>query len=289
MRSILVPARGSDADESVFETALAAAKPLNAHIDFYHVQRGVGEAAANAPHVGFAMGAGLTQALDELQVEEQTRSLAAHTRVASFCRRHRVPLLERSQAPTELSASWCEESGESMPLLMARARHSDLVVLARPRRDDHLPQDLLERLLLDSGRPILLAPSSGARTLTGTIMVCWKECREAAHALTAAMPLIRRASRVLLVGVAENDGDDALMAVNGLAAQMRWQGIHAQPRCVASDGRAISVVLLATAQHCAADLVVMGGYTHSRAREMIFGGCTEAFLRAADCAVLLVH
>lgn len=288
MRTIMVPARGSEAEESVFETALAAAKPLDAHLDFYHIKMDVGEAAANAPYVGFAMGSGLAHALDELQAEQNTRSFAARDHVAKFCRRHGVPLLERSQKGQALSASWSEESGELLPLIMARARHSDLVVLGRPRPGERLPADLPERLLLESGRPILLAPSRAVDTLTGTIMVCWKECREAAHALTAAMPLIRRATRVVLASVVENDAEDTIVAVNGLASQMRWQGIHAELRCIASEGRAIAAVLSSAAQECAADLVVMGGYTHSRIREIIFGGCTEAFLRA-DRAVLLVH
>lgn len=289
MRTILVPVRGGEADDSIFETALAAAKPLAAHVDFHHVKMGVGEAAASAPYVGFAMGAGLTHALDELQLDEQTRSVDARDRVAKFCRRHGVPLVEKPQARPGLSASWCEQAGEPMPLIMARARHSDLAVLGRPRRGDHLPEDLLERLLLESGRPILVAPPRGVRMLIGTIMVCWKECREAAHAVTAAMPLIRRADRVLIAGVSENGEYGAPPAVNELAAQMLWQGIDAEPRSIAADGRAVASVLAATAQDCGADLVVMGGYGHGRIREMIFGGCTDAFLRSADRAVLLVH
>jgi len=289
MRTILVPARGSETDESIFETALAAAKPLAARLDFYHVKMGIGEAAVSAPYVGFAMGAGLTHALDELRLHEQTRSVDAHDRVVKFCRRHGVPLLDRPPALPQLSASFCEQAGEVMGLIMARARHSDSVVLGRPGRDDHWREDLLERLLLESGRPVLVAPSRGVRTLVGTIMVCWKECREAAHAVTAAMPLLRRADRVLIVGVSENGDNGALPAVNGLAAQMRWQGIDAEPRSMAADGRAVASVLSAAAQDCGADLIVMGGYSRGRIREMIFGGCTDAFLRSADRAILLVH
>lgn len=289
MRTILVPARGSEGEEGIFETALAVAKPLSAHLDFYHVKMSVGEAAENAPYVGFAMGAGLVHVLDELQADERTRSSDARGRIEKFCSRHRIPLLDRPKAQKQLSASWCEETGVCMPLMMARARHSDLIVVGRPMRGDHLPENLLERLLLESGRPVLVAPAHAVRTLTGTIMVCWKECREAAHALTAAMPLMRRAAQVVLVSVAENDDEIAAAAVNGLAAQMRWHGIHAVPRCIAADGRAVATALAAAAQDCVADLVVMGGYTHSRIREIIFGGCTHAFLRAADRAVLLVH
>ena len=289
MQTILVPVRGSDGEERVLAAALAAARPLNAHLDFYHVEMSVGEAAENTPYVGFAMGAGLGHALDELRVDEQERATAARGRIEGFCRRHGVPLLEKPQAGAGPSASFSEQVGESMPLIMARARHSDLVVLGRVKRGDRWPATLLERLLLESGRPILVAPSRAVRTLTGTIVVLWKECREAAHALGAAMPLIRRAERVLLVSVAENDHEDALEAVNGLAAQLRWQSIRAEPRCPAARGRAVTDVLAAAVKECEPDLVVMGGYGHSRIREIIFGGCTDAFLRGGGPALLLVH
>lgn len=289
MKTILVPAGGGCSDNGIFETALAAARPLAAHLDFYHVKVDAGEAIANTPHACFAMGAGLYNTLDQLHAEAQTRLNAARDHVEKFCNRYSIPMFDRPPAGNEVSASWCEEGGESMPLIIRRARHSDLVVVGRQRHRDGLPEDLLERLLLKSGRSILVAPSRTTRTLIGTTMVCWKECAEAAHAVTAAMPLLRRAARVVIVSVSENDDDGALGAVDGLARHLAWHGIHAQPQCIAADGRSVASVLLSAVQDCEADLVVMGGYSHSRIREIIFGGCTEAFLRTAECAVLLVH
>lgn len=288
MRTILVPAGGSESDKTIFETALLAARSLSAHLDFYHVRVTAGEAALNAPYAGFAMGAGLSNTLDQLQAEANVRLNAARETVEKFCGRHRIPILDKPHGRNEVSASWCEEAGESMPLMIRRARHSDLVIIGR-KHADHLPNDLLERLLLESGRPILVSAPDATPTPIKTAMVCWKECAQAAHAVTAAMPLLRCAARVVVVSVAENGDDDAVTAVDGLARQMLWHGIHAHAQCIAPDGRSVANVLMAAATDCKADLVVMGGYSHSRIREIIFGGCTDAFLRTADRAVLLVH
>jgi nucleotide-binding universal stress UspA family protein len=289
VKTILVPAGGGESDEGVFETALAAAKPLAAHLDFFHVKVGAGEAVANTPHADFAMGPGLWSTLDQVWTAAVARAVAARHHVEDFCRRHGIAMLDRPGAREAISASWSEAAGESMPLLIRRARHSDLVVVGRPTRRGQLPGDLLERLLLQSGRPILVAPSNPAPMLTGTSMVCWKECVEAAHAVTAAMPLLRQMKRVLIVSVAEKDDAGPGSAADELARHMAWHGIRAEPLCIAAHGRSAAGALSSAARDCAADLVVMGGYGHNRIREIIFGGCTDAFLRAGERAVLLVH
>ena len=196
---------------------------------------------------------------------------------------------EKPHDQSEVSASWCEEFGNSMSLIVGRARCSDLIIMGRKTHNNHLPDNLVERLILESGRPILLLPAQAAHSLYGTIMVCWKNCREAAHAVTAAMPLLRRAARVYIVSVSENEDDEEIVAMDGVARQMRWHGIHAAPRCLRSEGRPIARILSSAANDYEADLMVMGGYSRSPFAEFIFGGCTDTFLRAADHPILLVH
>src|SRR5271167_3603786 len=214
MKTILVPAGGSDSDSGIFETALAAARPLGAHLDFYHVKIDAGEALVNTPHAGFAMGPALRSTLNQLQTDAQARLSAARDHVEQFCTQHVIPILDRPNGRGEVSASWSEESGDSTPLIVRRARHSDLVVVGRRRNRNQLADDLLERLLIRSGRPIMVAPSAVAQSLIGTAMICWKECAEAAHAVTAAMPLLRHASQVVIVAVSEDDDHTALAAVD---------------------------------------------------------------------------
>ena len=289
MKTILVPAGGSDSDLGIFETALAAARPFAAHLDFYHVKVDAGEAVVNTTHAGFAMGPGLQNTLELLHSDAEARAAAARAHVEQFCTQNNIPMRERPSVRKEVSGFWTEEAGESVPLFIRRARYSDLVVMGRRRSRNQLPENLLERLLLRSGRPILVAPARARPTLLGTAMICWKESAEAVRAVAAAIPLLRNAEQVLIVGVSEANDADTLAAVDSLARHLAWHGVRAQPRCIAPNGRTVASALYAAAQDFGVDLVVMGGYSHSRIREMIFGGCTDAFLRAADAAVLLVH
>ena len=288
MTSILVPIGGADSDEVVFETALAAARPLEAHLQFLHVRIGAGAAARNTPHVAFVGGAALRDALDELESQSATRSAAAARHVRAFCARANVSLCERPGKVYGLAASWREEEGDALERILFHARHSDLVVVGRSRKSNGLPADMLELLLLRSGRPVLIAGPTPPPTLTRTVMVFWKESADAARAVTAAAPLLEHAERVILASVAEG-GEDMRAAMNDLATRLAWSNIAADVQILNPNGQPLQQRLADAARAHAADLIVMGAYGHSHLREALFGGCTQSFLREGDRPILLMH
>ena len=288
MKTILVPTGGSDSDGAVFATALAAARPFAAHLDFVHVKIGPGEAAPYAPHVDFARGPALVDALDQLGAEAETRAAAAAQHVRALCSTEQIVLRDVPARGIGLAASWREETGNAEERLIQHARHHDLVVMARARKSNGLPPDLIELLLLLGGRPVLLAPSRPPQSLTGTVMVCWRETAEAARALGAAMPFLMRARRVVFAGVDEkHNGLPAALA--DLAAQFSWTGVRADVRIVPAAGGSAAAALASAAEECDADLIVMGAYGRARVREMVFGGCTQSFITHADRPVLMMH
>jgi nucleotide-binding universal stress UspA family protein len=168
-----------------------------------------------------------------------------------------------------------------------RARHSDLVVVGRAKRANGLPTDFIEELLIGCGRPVLISSSTARPTLTGTIMVCWKETAEAARAMSAAMPYMTKAARVVVVSVAENE--DPTEAISDVARQLAWNGIRAETRILTPTGTAIPELLASATRECDADLIVIGAYGRSRMREVLFGSCTHSVIRNADRPVLLMH
>jgi hypothetical protein len=110
IRTILVPARGSSTDDAVFATALAAARPLSAHLEFYHVHLSATEAVVRAPHADFCVGAALPAALGVLREEATILSALASAHVRSFCNGHSVPLRAAPEgAPHSVSANYLEE------------------------------------------------------------------------------------------------------------------------------------------------------------------------------------
>jgi len=288
MKSILVPTSGSDTDEAVFATALAAAQPFSAHLRFVHVRVSPGRAALHTPHVEFARGPSVFDALEKLQVEADRRSAAARCHVGEFCLDCGIEIVDVPRASHGVTASWLEEGDDALERLTFHARHSDLVVMGRMKRPNGLPSDLLELLLMRCGRPILIACSARPRNITDTIMVCWRDTADAARATSAAMPFLTKATRVIFAAVS-GSGADLKDSVNDAASQFRWNGVPSEAQVIAANGRATAEVLASLARDCGADMLVMGAYGHSRARELLFGGCTQAMLRHADLPVLLLH
>jgi nucleotide-binding universal stress UspA family protein len=99
------------------------------------------------------------------------------------------------------------------------------------------------------------------------------------------MPFLTRSGRVPLVSIAEAPGEGA----NALADYLRWHGIRPEVRWVVRTNRSIAELLASSVREAEADLLVMGAHGHSRMREIIFGGCTQAFIRNAETAVLFAH
>jgi nucleotide-binding universal stress UspA family protein len=285
IKIILVPVGGGGSDHAVLETARVAASPFAAHLSIFHVRLGAGEAALNTPHADFARGEAIS---NELDTNANVRSAAAEQHVREFCDQWRIPIVKAPTAANRVTASFREEHGHGAERLMARARVSDLVVLARFTHPNGLPLDLPEQLVRGSGRPILFAAPSVAPRPLRTIMVCWKDAPEPARALGAALPYLANAESVVVVTVDEGDavGSDT---AEDVAAYLGWHGIRAQPQSRAGNGRPTAAVLAAAASEINADLLVMGSFGHGRARSMIFGSCTQAMLHSAELPIFLVH
>ena len=179
-------------------------------------------------------------------------------------------------------ASWRGFVGNPTRLLAEHARATDLVVVGTPGTDlavDHLRPIDVGMLVLSAGRPVLLASESLAPVRTDTILVAWKETREARRAVVDAMPFLVDARDVL---VATLEVDDSKAAHAGVADVVRFlmkHGVKARSEVVGvgrSDG---GEALAEIARGIGADLIISGGYGHSRLREWAFGGVTRSLLR----------
>src|SRR5665213_2763275 len=178
MKTILVLTGGGETDEAVFETALAVARPLDAHLEFLHVRIGAAEAAGFTPHVEFVSGAALRNALAQLADEAQARSAVAERDMRRFCEREAIEMTDVPMRSDAVSASWREERDDAVHRMIVHARHNDLVVIGRSAKANGLPRSVVEQLLVECGRPVLIAPSRALPSRrtdgAGTVMVCWK-------------------------------------------------------------------------------------------------------------------
>jgi nucleotide-binding universal stress UspA family protein len=147
--------------------------------------------------------------------------------------------------------------------------------------------ETIEGVLIDSGRPLLIAAASPLATVPETVVIGWKATREAARAVTAALPFLQTAKEIVIMTVAEDQLAPEEEAER-LMAGLRWHGIPVSVRYLHPEGHGVADTLLAAAREHAA-LLVMGGYGHSRLREWIFGGFTLRVLRGAEVPVLMAH
>lgn len=288
IKTIFVPTSGSQTDDTVFAAALAVARTLAAHLEFYHVRLSPSEAAVRSPHVQFCVGPAVNDALDHLQQRDDDLSTVAGKHVEEFCKANNVTIRQAPIAANDVSAAWVEETDQAEKRLMFRARHSDLVVLGRQHNRDLMPYNLIELLLMGSGRPILIAPDSPSTGITGTVIVGWKETPEASRALAAAVPLLTAARRVILVSV-EEEHAATIEDLEHLAQQLRWHGMAAEASYIGNKSKGISGQLTKLATEMRADLLVVGGYGHKPLREAVFGGVTRALIESADVPVLMMH
>jgi nucleotide-binding universal stress UspA family protein len=284
MKSILVPTGGSETDSALFETALAAARLFSSHLQFLHVHIGAGEAALNVPHTEFAMGPALSNALEQLDQNAKIRSATASQHFRDFCTRSSIEICDVPANATGITASWHEERGKALKRIMFCARHSDLVVVGRSKKANGITTDFI----VNSGCPVLISPSASPRTLTNTVMVCWRETAEAVRALNAAMPFLANAKRVLITTVAEKD-EDVAESMGAVVRHLSLHRVPAEVRVIKAIGGSVPELLVSAAQTCGADLVVLGAYGHSPMREALFGGCTQSFIHHAERPVLLMH
>lgn len=198
----------------------------------------------------------------------------------------------RTQAQGLRSAHAVIEEQDSAPAVVLHGRCSDLVVVGQ-----HHPEDLMktgggalaEQVLMLLGRPVLVVPYVGAPGTCGRrILLAWKPTRESARAAADAMPLLQAAGHVDVVVFEEAGAPAGAAQLDDLSAWLTRHGVrHAasrQPK-VTDVGNA----LLSYAADRGSDLLVMGGYGHSRLREWVLGGATRSLLTQMTIPVVMSH
>lgn len=179
-----------------------------------------------------------------------------------------------------------------VPDVAAReARSADAFVAIRPNGGGEESERIVEGVLFGSGHHLLLIPQQrSAPPAFEHIVVAWNGSREAARALAEAMPYLHRAKHVSVVSVVEDhDIEHEAMLGEDAVLHLAHHGIQAALRHVPLKDRDVARTLLAEAQRRDADLIVLGGYGHSRVREWLLGGVTHTLMHQSPVPLLLAH
>jgi nucleotide-binding universal stress UspA family protein len=195
-----------------------------------------------------------------------------------------------------ISSEWRLADGHVADEVIVQSRYADLVVVGQSNpeswRATATPPDLAETVALATGRPVLVVPYVGTPKPVGkTVMLCWNASRESARAASEALPLLRDAEKVVVLTIDARPSSGGHGAEPG-ADVASWLTRHGVKVGVQRD-RAYNVdvgdVILSRAADLDADLIVMGVYGHSRAREFVLGGASRTLLRSMTVPVLMAH
>lgn len=286
IKTILVAASGTDSDVATFTAALGVARGFAAHLDALHVRL---DAVATAAAMAVDAGAGVLTAglVDSLEQDASEREARARDIFARFCAgaglaTASAPTAGAAAAP---SAEFHIETGDEARWITAYGTAADLIVARRGGGEDVPNQSTLEAALFDTGRPILIPAAAAMPESFKRIAIAWKPTPQAARAVALALPFLMRAEQVLVVSVEE---DAASHDADPLVRNLRWHGFAVTAERV-PPGQAGAAASLLAAVSGRADLLVMGGYGHSRLREWVFGGFTQHVLADAPLPVLIAH
>ena len=287
IRTILVPLSDASGEAGTLGTAFAVAKTFNAHVDALHLR------ADSTDSISDIVGETFTPALVGESIKAaENRAQRVATRVRKVfdesTAKARIEIVNRPSAHEKPTASYGEETGLNDYWIETRGRVSDLIVVRRPRNSTDIgARTIAECALMGTGRPVLLAPATAPNEIGSSVAIAWNGSIEASKAVTLAMPFLMRAHTVTAISVVEKGSKDHNL--DGLVQYLRWHGIPAKLVVVTKRGGDTGKAVCGAASRAKADLLVMGAYTHSRIREMIFGGVTDHVLRASRIPVLFAH
>ena len=202
-----------------------------------------------------------------------------------------------AEAEALTDIDWRAPRGLAVDAAVAHSRCADLIVLGQPRpgeTGESFSSQLVASVLMDSGRPLLVVPYIGAGQRFATnVLIAWDGGREAARAVADAMPLLQGARQVTVAcydpGASARGADEA--GRQRLAGYLRRHGVATKIEHDDLTGGDIGVGdrLLSRVMDLSSDLIVMGGYGHSRWRERVLGGATRTLIATMTVPVLIAH
>jgi nucleotide-binding universal stress UspA family protein len=277
MKSILIPVEAHAAISAVLETARLLSLKFGSYME------------------GVALGPDLTQivaadfSLDGVIFDDEVRRDlldGARETFEAFMHAHAVePHSDDSQRP---SYGWTRDALISDNGVGEYGRVFDVIAVGRPGTGPQQPRkSTLESALIESGRPLLIAPPRAPASLGDCIAIAWNGSSETARSVAFAMPLLVAAKDVPVFSIPGYDltGPDDAQLVQSL----KRHGVPARSIAAHTTAKTPGLAVLVTARSVGADLLIKGGYTQSRLRQMIFGGATSQILAEANLPVFMAH
>jgi len=266
---------GLGAKDPAGDYAISVAEAFEAHV--------LGVAFSYEPVIpGSVMGSIPPEFLESQRAESDKKARDAVTRFEQAAKRAGI------SAETRILSASVSGAADQIGRL---ARRFDIAVVGQPEREQSVANEVVdEGVLFESGRPVIFVPFiQKAGMKLGRVMVCWDGSRAASRAIGDAMPFLEKAKQVeiVIVGGKPPKGDEVSGA--DLGQHLARHGIKVDVKRITSPDIDVASTILSYAADSSADMIVMGGYGHSRLREFVLGGVTRAILETMTVPTLMSH
>lgn len=284
VRKILVPLSGTSSDGEVLATALSVTRDFGAQLVGLFSRPDPADAL---PYLGDGVSGQVIE--DLLTAAKQGADRAAAQALAGLkeaAKKIGLPVVDKGDF-TLPSARFLDVTGRRDEVVARHSRLADLIIFGDTDEFGGAGGTALEAAMMSGGRPVLIAPRKSWEPVGGSVAIGWDRSVEAAHAVTGALPFLAKAKSVTVICVGE--GDHEPVSGEFLSDYLKLHGVDVEIRKIERKDRAVGEILLAEAEAAKVDLLVMGGYGHSRLREFFMGGATQHIRAHATLPVLMAH
>jgi nucleotide-binding universal stress UspA family protein len=255
--------------------AISVAEAFEAHV--------LGIAVSYEPVIpGNVMGGIPPEIIESQRSESNKKARAAVSRFEQAAKRAGL------SAETRILSTSIAGAAEQLGRI---GRRFDLIVVGQPERKNATPAQVIdEGVLFESGRPVIFVPfiQKGGMILD-RMMICWDGSRAASRAIADALPLLRKAKQVEVVIVSDKPNKVDELPGADLGQHLARHGFRVDIKRITSPDIDVPSTILSYAADSSADMIVMGGYGHSRLREFVLGGVTRGLLESMTVPVLMSH
>jgi hypothetical protein len=206
-----------------------------------------------------------------------------------FCTQYSVPLCEEPSRQPGATASWQQEFGHVDEVLVRHGRLSDIIAVPRPWARKFTVRRspvgrAIEAVLLGTGRPVLIEPPKCRAKRCERVAIGWNESAEVSRALaTTLLWLVKMSAVTIIVYEKRKSG------VKPLTDYLAWHGIKTKVEFLDGKGSSVGEAILNECSDIEAEFLVVSGFSHARARELLFGGVTRHLLTHSKIVTIMVH
>ena len=287
IKSILVPIDGSKGSFAALSRAFVVADRFGAHIKALHVMtHGADIAAAGTYNLPAKLRKTVVGQADKLALEkaaELQEVFEAH------CLDNDIPISTKPLKQGGVTAAWQQESGSVDDVLVHHGRVSDVIAVPRPKIKDGVMRRspmgrAIEAILLRTGRPVLIEPPKSNVKKCSRIVLGWNDSLECSRALAMTMPWLDGLDEITVLVSKKRKAN-----IKPLVEYLGWYGVKANIVVLDEKGKSIGESMLNVCSEVKADFLVVGGFSHARARQLLFGGVTHNLLLHSNIVTIMAH